>query len=375
MHLGWQRPSGQPADPKRLRIGENPHNWGGNWSGLCGTFRPHVALGPDFPVRFIVPALRHSVTDDSPALRAPARAAGNATLAAVEIIESARRDVSARYREVMLRGLLRAAAERKFAVETYRVHGTPQSLHRLDSALQARGIRGLVILPASSPPDLSLLDWSHFSGVYTDCLTEPLPLASIRPDRYRSMVALLARLARLGYRRPGLVLAGDDDLRRDWEGGLLAYHLQCARLEAAVPVLKLGALDFKEFARWFSGHKPDVVISLHAEVMPWIALAGGAVPERHGFVNLNVLGSAVPCAGLDLQPEAIGAGAIDLLIPLLAGDEPGWPGTVSSTAIPARWLDGPTVVRHRPSPVLPCYGHEPALRHPRRRTHSVENPH
>ncbi len=69
------------------------------------------------------------------------------------------------------------------------------------------------------------------------------------------------------------------------------------------------------------------------------------------------------------------AGAIDLLMPLLSGDKEGLQEIVSTTAIPARWLDGPTVCHHRFSPVLPCYGLVPALRHPRRWARPVKNPH
>jgi len=277
------------------------------------------------------------------------------TLAAVEIAETARRGDGGRYRQALLIGLKRRATERGFIVENFRVGGGARSLRRLDGVLQARGIRGLILLPFRSVPDLSALDWSHYAAVYADYLIEQPPIPSIHPDRYRSMMVLLGRLARLGYRRPGLMLVGDDDQRvqHHWEGALLACQTKAGPQAAAVPVLKLGALDRAGFTQWFRSHRPDVVLGLDAEVISWISASGGAVPERQGFVSLNLLGSAVACAGLDLQPEAIGAGAVDLVTPSLYRNELGLPAIASTTAVPARWVDGPTVREQVPPPVPP----------------------
>jgi LacI family transcriptional regulator len=294
------------------------------------------------------------------------------TLAALEIVELAQPGYWNRYQQALLRGLKRRASQRGCVVEVFRVRSGTRSLRQLDSVLQTRGIRGLVILPVWSPPDLSALDWSRYVGIYLDCLIERPALASIHPDRFGSMLALLARLAELGYRRPGLVLVGEEDQRvlHEWEGALLAS--QFTGPGAAVPVLKLGAVDRQRlFTHWFRRHEPDVILGLDAEVISWITLSGGAVPKRQGFVNLNLLGSSVPCAGSDLQPEVIGAGAIDLLTLRLARHERGVPAIASATAIPARWVDGPTLVDRRFCPALPCSGHELARRHPRRWACSV----
>ena len=279
------------------------------------------------------------------------------TLAAVEIVELPLSPGAERYHQAVLKGLTRRATERGFVVESFRVGAAGLSVHRLDSLLQERGIRGFVLLPVRSEPDLSGLDWSRYSAVYTDYLIERPPLTSVHPDRYRSMMALLERLVRLGYDRPGLILAGDDDRRvqHHWEGALLAFQARTSRRSGAVPVLKLNSLNREGFGRWFLAHRPTVVLGMNSEVISWMERLGGAVPDRQGFVSLNVLESASPCAGLDLQPELIGSGAIDLLMPSLYRNEMGVPEIPAATAIPARWVEGPTLRPH-PFPAPPARG-------------------
>ena len=67
------------------------------------------------------------------------------------------------------------------------------------------------------------------------------------------------------------------------------------------------------------------------------------VPATHGFCCLNVIMSAIPCAGLDLQPRLIGARGIELLIAQIHRNEYGVPEHPMTTTIPAIWVDGPTL--------------------------------
>jgi LacI family transcriptional regulator len=56
-----------------------------------------------------------------------------------------------------------------------------------------------------------------------------------------------------------------------------------------------------------------------------------------------------PCAGLDLQPRTLGARSTELLIAQLQRNETGIPEWPSTTTIPARWVDGPTIRTAPPS--------------------------
>jgi hypothetical protein len=95
--------------------------------------------------------------------------------------------------------------------------------------------------------------------------------------------------------------------------------------------------------KWFRRHKPDVVLGHNTAAMEWMESCGAEIPASHGFVCLNVLMKTRPCAGLDLQPRTLGARGAELLIAQLQRNETGIPEWPSTTTIPARWIDGPTL--------------------------------
>ncbi len=251
---------------------------------------------------------------------------------------------SNRYHRELARGASTRAAELGFKAESI-VTGTQGiSDSRLDTILQARGIRGLLLLPVAGNADLSGLDWSHFAGVYTDYLIERPALHVVCPDHYRSMVFAVQRLHALGYHRLGLVLQSDHDARllHRWEAAFHTYHEHHAQKEALPPLI-VPEFDRKTFTRWFKAKQPDAVLCHRAEVMEWMTDCGARIPETHGFCCLNLTSNIVPCAGLDLQPALLGARGVELLIAALHRNDCGVPEHPSTTTIPAVWVDGPTL--------------------------------
>jgi LacI family transcriptional regulator len=251
---------------------------------------------------------------------------------------------SNRYHRELVRGASLRAAELGFKAETIVTGMRGISDARLDSILQARGIRGLLLLPIVRMAALSGLDWNHYSGIYTDYLIESPALHAVCPDHYRSMVFAVQKLHALGYRRLGLVLHADHDSRllHRWEAAFHTYHEHHAQKEA-LPPLVLPDLERREFIRWFKARRPDAVLCHRAEVSKWMEECGARIPETHGFCCLNVTSNAVTCAGLDLQPVLLGARGVELLIAALHRNDCGVPEHPSTTTIPAIWVDGPTL--------------------------------
>ena len=236
------------------------------------------------------------------------------------------------------------ASELGFKVERFGVGNGGVSVQRLDSILQSRGIHGVILLPAWDEPDLTNLDWSTFAGIYTDYIIEHPALHSVCPDHYRSLLAALQRLATLGYKQPGLFLQKhqDERLQYRWGAAFRAFQENHSDVKA-VPPLIVESYTREEFVRWFKKYKPDVVLAHHCDAIEWMEECGAKVPDTHGFVCLNVWMKTRPCAGLDLQPWTLGARATELLIAQLQRNETGIPEWPSTTTIPARWVDGPTL--------------------------------
>lgn len=241
-------------------------------------------------------------------------------------------------------GATERASELGFKAELFVMGRRGLSPGRLDTILQSRGIRGVFLLPVGDDPDLSSLDWSKYSGVYADYIMEHPALHTICADHYRSMSTAMQRLQSLGYKRPGLVIQQhhDERLLYRWESSFKAYHEHHADCDSLPPLL-VTEVTREKFVPWFKKHKPDVVMCHRPEVMQWMIECGASVPKTHGFCCLNVLMSADPCAGLDLQPRLLGARGVELIIAQLYRNEYGVPEVPSTTTIAAIWVDGPTL--------------------------------
>jgi len=271
-------------------------------------------------------------------------------LAAVDFNEPDRPDYAQRFHRELVAGAETRATDLGFKVERFSVGHAGISVHRLDSILQSRGIHGVILLPAWDEPDLSALDWSLYAGIYTDYIIERPALHAVCSDHYRAMIGAMQRLAALGYQRPGLFLKKhqDERLQYRWGAAFRAFQEAHAGLKP-IPPLIAESLTQEDFTRWFRRYKPDVVLGHNTEAIDWMEAIGADVPASTGFVSLNVLTKTRPCAGIDLQPRIIGARGAELIIAQLQRNETGIPEWPSTTTIPARWVDGPTLRSAKPS--------------------------
>lgn len=265
-------------------------------------------------------------------------------IAALEIIPDDRLPHAEHYSDAVMAGISRRAGELGFKVEKLEIRPGGLRLERIDTILHTRGIQALVLLPAVGFPDFSHMDWSRYTGVYTDYFIDQPPLHCVCSDHYRSMVSLLQRLHRLGYRRPGLFIdiQLDERLQFRWEGAFVALQKYLPGI-TEVPPLRLAVTTKEAFSEWFRKHDPDVVIGHECEAMKWMRELGAEIPRTHGFVCLNTLRAPRNCASLDLQTGELGARAVELVAAQLLHNEFGIPRQASLTTIPALWVDGPTI--------------------------------
>jgi DNA-binding LacI/PurR family transcriptional regulator len=255
---------------------------------------------------------------------------------------------AARYHSELTKGATKRAEELGFKTDNFATGKGGLSLERLDTILQSRGISGIFLLPVRETPDLTRLDWTHFSGIYSDYVIERPGLHSICPDHYRAMLTALERLRAMGYKRPGLVLseAHDHRLLHRWEAAYHAYQTHHDGM-TRLPPLVMNEPSEADFVRWFRSVKCDVVMAHSPEVLEWMKAAGARVPETHGFCCLNVMNSTEPCAGLDLQPRMLGSRGMELLIGQVLRNECGAPDMPMATTVLATWKDGPSLAMRK----------------------------
>jgi LacI family transcriptional regulator len=264
-------------------------------------------------------------------------------LAALDLHEPGRAPHGAFHRELMEGGKARAL-ELGFKIEEFVVGRDGMSVPRVDSILQSRGINGVLLLPSWYAPDYSELDWSRYAAVYTDYVIEKPPLHSVCCNHYRSMLSIMATLAARGYKRPGLFIerGRDERTQRRFSAAFRSFQENERGIEA-VPPLIFDERRQADFTQWFRRYNPDVVLAHFTEIMDWMESCGARIPETHGFVSLNLLYRTRPCAGLDQQPRQLGARGVELLIAQLQRNECGIPDWPTTTTIPGRWVEGPSL--------------------------------
>lgn len=264
-------------------------------------------------------------------------------LAAADIFEPDRPPHGVFHQELVI-GARARGAELGFKLEEFVVGRAGMTVSRLDSILQSRSIHGVLLLPNWHMPDWSELDWSRYAGVYTDYVIDRPALHCVCCNHYRSMMSLVALMKQRGYHRLGLCLerGRDERTHRRFSAAFRSCQEADAKLEV-LPPLVFDARDQRTFETWFRRHQPDVVIGHFTELIDWMEGCGAKLPETHGFVSLNTLYRTRPCAGLDQQPRQLGARAVELLIAQLQRNEWGVPEWPTTTTIPARWVEGPTV--------------------------------
>ena len=267
------------------------------------------------------------------------------TLALVDVADGDRCELMLFHQHV-LKGAEKRAAELGFRIEFFWVgkKAPALSVSRLSSVLYARGIPGVVFLPFDRLQDFSGFEFNKFAAVAMDRRLVRPELHAVQPDHYLSMRRAVQELFARGYKRVALCLEARKDERVDhkWSSGFVSAFRLTGR-KMAVPPLIQEKPDRAEFIAWVKKHKPDVVVGHGQVIIDWLAQAGLPVPERVGFLRINVTESTRPCAGLDLLPERLGATAVETVVGMLHRREQGVPEHPQAILIDAPLVDGPTI--------------------------------
>ena len=251
------------------------------------------------------------------------------------------------------------AAELGYGLEDHCLSRPGMTPRRLEQILHSRGIPGIIVAPQPRPDARLDFSFERFSAVslgYT--LAEPR-LHLVTWHQFRAMETLFRKLLALGYRRPGLALALDSDLRsdRNWSAAFLSEQ---ARLSPAdrIPPLLDEQLDAARLLSWHGEYKPDVVVAIWPQVHRWLAEAGISVPDDVGFACLSVTEGDPELSGLSENPRAIGAKAVDFIVDMIHRAERGVPAMQVCFLTEGHWFEGGTLrtlsasaQRSKPAPV------------------------
>ena len=218
------------------------------------------------------------------------------------------------------------------------------SEQRLSDILYNRNIHGLLVAPLPAGGTTLGMEWPRFAAATIGfSLVDPaIPRAS--NDQYHSITLALQELTRLGYRRIGMAITDEEDVRvqRKWSAGFLVYQ-QGIAAKQRVPSLREDEGFAAAFTEWFRKHKPDAVLSQDPRCIEYLSRIGVEVPKDVGFAHLALTDADTGLAGIHQNGRLVGASMIDLVDAQLRRNERGVPASPKTVLVQGRWVSGPTV--------------------------------
>lgn len=247
-------------------------------------------------------------------------------------------------RQRLRRGAAERANEMGFGFDEVRLASGESSARELTRVLAARGIVGAVIAPLKEFGTINF-PWERFPvATIGRSLAEPTT-HYVMAHFYHMMSRALAELGERGYRRPGFLNTREMDLRFD-HAPLLSFQLTMADGEAATPKRPAVFCDgwkTADYRNWLKETRPDAVVAVLPSIYKKLLEAKAKIPDKIGFVTLSWTETQPECTGILHPWEAIGAGAVDLVIAQLHRNERGIPPRPKAILFEGDWKEGRTL--------------------------------
>jgi LacI family transcriptional regulator len=254
-----------------------------------------------------------------------------------------------RTERMYVEGAIERAKEYGYRMETFWLGQPGLSPARLSNILWNRGIEGVIIAPwqgrlARNTPHHVDLDFDRFSVVEISETIDAPDLDRAMHDQYTAMIKCLDELAKLGYRRIGLVLEQALDLRVKgrWTAAYLRYRDQYGS-DAMPPPLLLPFFEVATFNAWIERHVPDAIVSVDCFGMRLLEAIRRTVPDAIGYASLDVDGdnrTHPGLSGIDQHSTQVGASAVDLLVSAIHRGQRGIPANPVRIAVEGSWHAG-----------------------------------
>jgi DNA-binding LacI/PurR family transcriptional regulator len=251
------------------------------------------------------------------------------------------------YSDFLLSGARAAASASGFALELFHVNLTDAASRRLQRVLRHRGVDGVILLPMADLRGLDdLVDWGEFAVV---SMTSSVPSPHFHcamPSHFLNTLQLCDRLAKIGFRRPGLVTHSSQDLRCGHNfAAALAWHGTYSTTESVRAHL-FEQLSANELHRWIERENPDVIV-VERDAVGLLLREKGLLPRPLPITTCSGLpgeNGRHPFPGIYENPQRIGAAAVEILTSMVMRGERGVPGHAQTTLIDGTWINLPIKV-------------------------------
>jgi len=247
------------------------------------------------------------------------------------------------YVDGLIAGAERQMRNRGYGFTLIRFENDPGHLRQLRRTIWARGVQGVLLLPLREPLDLTeLLPWADLSVVaVTLSILAPAVHRAI-PNHFANTLQICRKLAGLGYRRVGLVIDANQEMRVDhaFSAAVIRHNIEGRRLTVPPFVYDYAGLKPAALRSWFKRERPDAILTTDdAFTQEYARILNLPIPGPVGFVSTNT-SPASQISGIDELPGEVAATAVDLLAGMIQHGQKGIPRNPTTTELHGVWLDG-----------------------------------
>ncbi|MGC9451921.1 MAG: LacI family DNA-binding transcriptional regulator [Oceanipulchritudo sp.] len=251
------------------------------------------------------------------------------------------------YNGRLLEGARERAAALGYRVEPFWLN--PKGLNETTFArvLRTRAIDGLLIPPLPVEMGCLELPWDSFSVVTASYTSDYLGFNQICNNRHQITQLALEEARKRGYKRIGLVVNKELDIRSSHNTLSYFYWFQSQQPECErVPVLYETEIAKRQFFKWLNDNRVDVVVSGLNLLYFWLKEAKVAIPADLGFISLSTYeANRDGLSGVDECAEQVGSASVDLLTSQMNRNETGVPEVRKLILLEGTWVEGATVRR------------------------------
>jgi LacI family transcriptional regulator len=269
-----------------------------------------------------------------------------ACLGVISFYETRRPWEQSQHLSRMYEGMKHRADALGYRLEPFWLRAPDVTARRLRSVLDARGIEGLLCFGSPRVDEEFPRELNHYA-IVTQGWSIRAPLHRVVNHGFNNTWRALEKLHDLGYRRPGIVVGRNLDVRAS-HANISAYYGWCDHmfgLPALMPPLRVVGVEEKPVLDWLALHRPDVLLFNHDyEVLPELSQLllrhGIRMPDDMGVAAISQLLGGTPFAGFEENQTLMGEAAVEMLIGRLTHRDVGIARHPRVEMVESVWVEG-----------------------------------
>ena len=244
-------------------------------------------------------------------------------------------------------GMNERAQELGFTLEEFPVSDYGGDIARVESVLEVRGIRGVLLGFSRSRSKRVLLKGNSFVVAGLSAYFREVAVNRANFHGFYNVRLALNEMRKLGYRRTGLVVPELNNRLSgfQWTSGALEWQRNLPKADCCAPFVPDGDDVERAFRDWLEREKPDSLLVYKLPVKSWLAKLSLRIPEDLGVALLfRAERERQSSAGIDGNLAMVGAAAVDLVVEGLSSSRTGLPEHPKEVLIKGTWQSGDSLV-------------------------------